>query len=80
MDVMEAIRTYRRHVETQPVQISTGMALHTTLDALTAVVNLHKPVLESSSFDSEHTWTQCQECLKNGDCPTIQAIAKAFGI
>lgn len=79
MEVMTVIDTFRRHIETQPVSVDTGVAFHTTLDALTAVVQLHKPMRASSSFDPEHSWEQCQECLKQ-DCPTIREIAKAFGL
>jgi len=56
-----------------------------TMNALRAVVELHKPVMGfTGGYDGEENelWQeQCQECSGNGfsqmyPCPTIQAIEK----
>jgi len=58
------------------------------LDALRAVVELHKPVMQwSGGYDGEENplyAEQCNDCSSNGftqeyPCPTIQAIEKELG-
>ena len=43
-----------------------------TLDALRAVVKLHKP--KDFAIDTDFPWVGCKECERLYPCPTIQAI------
>jgi hypothetical protein len=52
-----------------------GYNAEKTSKALRAVVELHRPIQDSSG------WWHCNECDHIGDygCPTIQAIEKELG-
>lgn len=59
-------KNYGKHWYELRVQVSSSNpTLHLSLEELYRA---------SSSFDPEHSWEQCQECLKQ-DCPTIREIA-----
>ena len=45
-----------------------------SLDALRAVVELHRPV--HNAYDTDYSWWGCLMCEEVYPCPTIQAIEK----
>jgi len=52
-----------------------GMVKEPAIQALRAVVELHKPMEENCECDREHVPT-CEECVDDYPCLTIQAIEK----
>lgn len=48
-----------------------------SLDALRAVVELHRPV--HNAYDTDYSWWGCLMCEEVYPCPTIQAIEKELG-
>ena len=48
-----------------------------SLQALRAVVGLHKP--KDFAIDTDFPWVGCKECERLYPCPTIQTIEKELG-
>ena len=59
---------------TKELNIGAKYYLDAHLDALRAVVELHRPV--HNAYDTDYSWWGCLMCEEVYPCPTIQAIEK----